>query len=85
MPRQNPALARQARRTGDGLGPIYRYLLERQRVTQRRFGMVGQIRRPRFLLDALEAGETVEVSIWRVPVHMRPPGHGETLVVDPSM
>lgn len=85
MPRQNPALARQAQRSGDGLGPIYRYLLERQRVMQRRFGVVGQMRRPRLLLDALEAGEMVAVPAWRVPMSLRPPRCGETIVVTPEM
>ena len=82
--RQNVERARAAQRR-DGMGPIYRHLLERQRDMQARFGVVGQMRRPRFLLDALEADETVEVPMWRVPVHMRPPGCGDTLVVDPSM
>lgn len=85
MPRQNPALAAAQQRSGDGLGPIYRHLLGRQREMQRRFGVVGTVRRPTFLLDALEAGETVTVSSWRVPVHMRTPGCGGTLVIDPGM
>ncbi|MCG7583682.1 hypothetical protein [Mycolicibacterium sp. OfavD-34-C] len=82
MPRQNPALAREAQRSRDGLGPIYRRLLARERDQQARY---GHLHRPRYLLDALEAGEAVTVPIWRVPVSLRPPGCGETVVVDPSM
>ncbi|MBX7455490.1 hypothetical protein GR927_46550 [Mycolicibacterium sp. 3033] len=84
MPRQNPVRAREAQRR-EGMGPIYRRLLDRERDMQRRFGVVGQMRRPRYLLDALEAGETVTVPIWRVPMHLRPPRCGETLVVTPDM
>lgn len=52
---------------------------------QRRFGIVGEMRRPRHLLDALEAGETVTVEAWWVPVEVRPPDCGPTLVVSPEM
>jgi len=82
--RQNPELARvQARASDrDGLGPIYRRLLDRERDADRRY---GRLHRPRYLLEALEAGERVEVPLWRVPVHLRPPNCGPTLLVDPSM
>ena len=82
MPRRNPALVAPSR---DGMGPVYRRLLDRERDLQRRFGVVGQHRRPRYLLDALERGETVAVPFYRVPSEFRPRGHGETIVVDPGM
>ncbi|WP_443189604.1 hypothetical protein [Mycobacterium sp. 4D054] len=82
MPRQNPVRAREAQRSSDGLGPIYRRLLDRERDQQARY---GHLHRPRYLLDALEAGETVTVPWWKVPAYMRPPGCGDTLTVDPSM
>lgn len=81
--RQN--LARAAQRDRDGLGPVYRHLLDRERYFQRRFGVVGTMRRPRHLLDALEAGEVVTVPFWKVPIEYRPADCGSTLVVDPSM
>lgn len=40
----------------DGLGPVYKRLLDRQRDLQKQFGTVGTMQRPRYLLDALEAG-----------------------------
>ncbi len=47
--------------------------------------MVGQHRRPRYLLDALERGETVAVPWWKVPSEFLPRDHVETIVVDPGM
>lgn len=89
MPRQNPALMSQSSRYGLGLacrlGLVYWRLLDRERDLRKRFGVVGQRRRPRHLLDALEAGETVAVPYWRVPSGFLPRDHGETIVVDPGM
>ena len=85
MPRQNPLKAAEAMRSRDGLGPVYKHLLDRERDMQKRFGVVGTMRRPRYLLDALEAGETVEVEFWRVPIGMRPPGSGDSVVVTRDM
>lgn len=82
MPRQNPVRAREAQRSGDGLGPIYRRLLARERDQQARY---GHLHRPRFLLDALEAAETVTVPSWKVPVTLRPPGCGDVIVVSRDM
>lgn len=83
MPRQNPALMSQPSR--DGMGPVYRRLLDRERDLHKRFGVVGQHRRPRHLLDALEAGETVTVPFYRVPSEFRPWDDGETVVVSSEM
>ena len=66
----------------DGIGPIYRRLLGRERDQQARY---GHLHRPRYLLDALEAGKTVTVPWWKVPVALRPAGCGDTLAVDRSM
>lgn len=77
--------AMEAQRDRDGMGPIYRHLLDHERHLHKRFGVVGQMRRPRHLLDALENGEVVEVAVWKVPFHLRPPGYGPTLVVTPAM
>lgn len=82
MPRQNPALMSVSR---DGMGPVYRRLLDRERFLQKRFGVIGTFRRPRHFLDALEAGETVEAPWWKVPLEFRPRDHGETIVVHPGM
>ncbi|MFW3123287.1 hypothetical protein MMAG44476_36436 [Mycolicibacterium mageritense DSM 44476 = CIP 104973] len=64
---------------------MYRRLLDRERFLQKRFGVVGAMRRPRHLLDALEAGETVRVPWWKVPSGFLPSDHGETVVVTPDM
>jgi len=83
--RQNLSKARAAQRR-DGMGPIYQRLLDFERGQDRKYGhMRNGMRRPRYLLDALEAGETVEVPVWRVPVELRPSGCGSTLVVTPDM
>jgi hypothetical protein len=60
---------------------IYRRFLDRERDADRRYLRLGG---PRMLLEALEAGETVQVPSWRVPVDLRPPGCGSTLVVTPD-
>jgi hypothetical protein len=80
--RQNLEKAAAAQRSRDGLGPVYRRLLDRERDADRRY---GRLHRPRYLLDQLEAGETVTVPVWRVPVELRPPGCGSMLVVTPDM
>ena len=84
MPRQNFEKALAASRR-NGVGPIYRHLLAFETAQDRRFGRVGDMRRPRYLLEALQADEPVEVSAWRVPVELRPPGCGSTVVVTMDM
>jgi hypothetical protein len=83
--RQNLARASAAQQDRNGMGPVYKYLLDRERYFQRRFGLVGTMRRPRHLLDALEAGSVVTVPFWKVPFEYRPPDCGSALVVEPSM
>jgi hypothetical protein len=83
--RQNLEKAAAVARYRDGVGPIYRHLLARERLAQARFGVVGNMRRPRYLLDQLEAGETVEVSVSKVPWELRPPGCGERIIVTSDM
>ena len=79
--RQNLAKATAANRV-NGTGPIYRRLLATEVAQDRRYRSLG---RPRLLLEKLQAGETVEVEFWRVPVELRPPGCGTRLVVTPDM
>ncbi len=83
--RQNPIKAA-AEARGDGLGPIYRRLLDTEHRHQDRYDGVGGQRRPRYLLDALEAREEVTVPWWRIPGHLRPAGcDGGEVLVTPDM
>ncbi|CAN5388997.1 hypothetical protein BH10ACT9_BH10ACT9_58200 [soil metagenome] len=66
---------------GDGMGPHYRHLLDAERAQQERYGHIGNSRRPRYLLDALAAGETVEVPCWRVPALCSPRSGNKTVTV----
>ncbi len=67
---------------------VYRSLLEKEREQHARFGKIHAVdsgqgepavvfRRPRHLLDALEAGEPVTVPFWRLG------GHGSVKVPVP--
>lgn len=81
--RQNPQkAAAQQRRDSGGLGPLYRYLLAFETAQDERYRSLG---RPRVLLAALQAGETVQVPAWRVPLDLRPPGCEGTVVVAADM
>lgn len=80
--RQNPAKSA-AGRGGDGIGPIYAALLGDETARQARYGRVGDMPRPRHLLDALLARETVTVPFWKVPVELRPTDCEAELVVSP--
>ena len=84
--RQNPVKAAAEQRRG-GRGPVYRRLLEFERAQDRRFGRVGAMCRPRYLLDALERGETVTVAAWRAPALMRQLGcqASEQVILTPEM
>lgn len=83
MPRMNLEKAAAEQRSRDGLGPIYRHLLGRERDQQARYGHLRTV--PVCCWMLWRPGRRLRYRLWRVAIELRPPRCGPTLIVTPDM
>lgn len=68
MPRHDPLRAAAAQQPDSDVGPIYAAMLAAEEGRQRRYGRVGDLRRPDHVLQAMRRGEPVKVYVSMIPI-----------------